>query len=365
MTDTAARPHQMRSAGTPLLEVNDLSVTFPTPAGRLTAVDGVSVTVNKGRAMGLVGESGSGKTVFSRTALGLLSGRSAEKTGSVKFAGEELLDNRKRHRELLGTEMAMVFQDPATALNPVVSIGRHITLGLRRNLGLSKNDAKERAIELLRSVGIPEPESRVDRHPHELSGGMRQRVVIAMALACSPELLFADEPTTALDVTVQSKVLELLDTARTEREMTLVLVSHDLTVVAGRTDDLVVMYAGRVAERGPTNVVFNNPKMPYTEALLSAAPRLDGRRGERLRVIPGSPPDLVSAPDGCRFAPRCAYAQDKCRNERPPEVAGDQPGHAYACWTPVGSPEADASLEKNIDAGLPAALALTQVLETL
>jgi oligopeptide/dipeptide ABC transporter ATP-binding protein len=233
--------------------------------------------------------------------------------------------------------MAMVFQDPMTSLNPVMKIGRQITEGLRYHLDIPKDEANEQALQLLNSVGIPDPKRRLSQYPHELSGGMRQRVTIAIALACGPKLLFADEPTTALDVTVQAQILDLIQAQRQDRNMSVILVTHDLGVVAGHTDDIIVMYAGQIVEQAPTHVLFSEMRMPYTEALLESIPKLDQPSHTVLRAIPGRPPDLINPPKGCRFSPRCPYVQDRCREEAPPLVEAETPGHNYACWYPVGS----------------------------
>ena len=320
-----------------LLEVEDLRTSFRTPAGRVRAVDGVSLTVDRGRTLGIVGESGSGKSVLSRSIMGLLPKRNVTCEGTVVYDGRQLsAQPDKARRELWGTEMAMVFQDPMTALNPVLKIGNQITEGLRHHLDLDRRTAGQNATALLRAVGIPEPERRFRQYPHELSGGMRQRIMIAVALACGPKLLFADEPTTALDVTVQAQILNLLARQQRERNMAMVLVTHDVGVVAGRADDIAVMYAGQIVEKAPAAKLFANVRMPYTEALLRSIPRLDEPRAATLQAIPGRPPDLVAPPPGCRFAPRCPYAQARCHAEQPPLVE-DEPGHAYRCWYPVGT----------------------------
>ncbi len=322
----------------PLLEVDDLHTSFRTPLGLVRAVDGVSFTLQRGRTMGLVGESGSGKTVLSRSIMGLLPRANLERSGRVLFSGHDITAMRPRElRQVWGAHIAMVFQDPMTALNPVVRIGRQITEHLRLHLSMSRSEARETAIALLNSVGIPEPRARLRSYPFQLSGGMRQRVMIAIALACGPKLLLADEPTTGLDVTIQAQILDLLAAQQAERYMAMILVTHDLGVVAGRADDVVVMYAGKIVEMGPTNALFSDVKMPYTEALLASIPRLTDPVHTRLSAIEGRPPDLVSPPHGCRFAPRCRYVQARCTEEEPPLVEGDTPGHLFACWFPVGS----------------------------
>ena len=323
----------------PLLEVTDLRTHFRTERGLVRSVDGVSFTLDRGRSLGIVGESGSGKTVLSRSIMGLLPKRNTERTGSVKFEGREVIDlPLADRRKIWGREMSMIFQDPMTSLNPVMRIGKQIGEGLRLHLGMSKEDARATSLHLLREVRIPEPEKRLDQYAFELSGGMRQRVMIALAMSCGPTLLFADEPTTALDVTVQAQILELIGVQKRERNMSLILVTHDLGVVAGHTDDIMVMYGGRMVEKAPTNVLFASMKMPYTEALLKSIPKIEDPSHTRLSVIPGRPPDLVNPPPGCSFAPRCSFAQDRCRTEVPPLITAEHPDHVYACWYPVGSP---------------------------
>ena len=342
----------------PLLELEDFTTHFHTAAGVVRAVDGVSLALERGKTIGIVGESGSGKTVLARSAMGLLTASNVERTGSVRFQGRELSGaSNKELRSLWGSEMAMVFQDPMTSLNPVMKIGRQITESLRHHLDMSKSEAKEQAVGLLRSVGIPDPSKRFNVYPHELSGGMRQRVTIAIALACGPKLLFADEPTTALDVTVQAQILNLLQAQQRERFMAMVLVTHDLGVVAGRSDEIAVMYAGQIVEQAPTKVLFSNVRMPYTEGLLKSIPKLEQASHTRLQIIGGRPPDLISPPTGCRFAPRCPYVQDKCRHEQPPLIEAEHPGHRYRCWFPVGTDLGHEALERNLKAGVPAAKA--------
>lgn len=332
----------------PLLEVTDLRTYFETSRGLVRAVDGVSLQVERGRTLGVVGESGCGKTVLSRSIMGLLPRRGTVREGSIRFDGTEITHlGPKELRAYWGAQMAMVFQDPMTSLNPVMKIGKQITESILQHLDVDKRYAEELAENLLRSVRIPEPKRRLDEYPHQLSGGMRQRVCIAVALACGPELLFADEPTTALDVTVQAQVLDLMAQQQRERYMAMVLITHDLGVVAGRADDIAVMYAGRIVERAPTRVLFSSMKMPYTEALLASIPRLDQPPHTRLATIPGRPPDLVHPPVGCKFAPRCAYVQPRCLEEEPPLVPGATPGHEYRCWFPVGTPEGQEALARN------------------
>ncbi|HAP74731.1 MAG TPA: dipeptide/oligopeptide/nickel ABC transporter ATP-binding protein [Acidimicrobiaceae bacterium] len=324
-----------------LIEVENLSTHFSTPRGVVRAVDGVSFTLERGKALGVVGESGSGKTVLSRTIMGLQPRRGTRLGGSVRFEGKEILGLQpKQMRGVWGKEMAMIFQDPMTSLNPLMKIGRQIEEPLRNHLGMTKDDATATAKRLLQDVRIPEAERRLQQYPHELSGGMRQRVMIAIAMACGPTILFADEPTTALDVTVQAQILDLINEQRRERNMSVVLVTHDLGVVAGHTDEIAVMYGGKLVEKAPTRRLFAAMKMPYTEALMQSIPKLEEPSHTRLATIPGRPPDLVNPPVGCRFSPRCPYASDKCREEEPPLIpTADDPSHSYACWYPVGSPE--------------------------
>jgi oligopeptide/dipeptide ABC transporter ATP-binding protein len=318
-----------------VIKVEGLSVSFATPRGELKAVRDVSIDLQEGESLGVVGESGSGKTVLSRSIMGLLPS-TATRTGKISFQGKEISDLPKDEvRELWGTGMAMVFQDPMTALNPVRRIGDQLTESLTVRLGMSKKDAKVRAIELLERVRIPDPQSMMRKFPYQLSGGMRQRIMIAIAVSCKPEMLFADEPTTALDVTVQAQVLELISELRKEFNMAMILVTHDLGVVAGHTDKIAVMYAGDVVEYAPTRELFANMKMPYTEALLKSIPRLETPTGTRLPVIEGRLPDPTKNAPGCPFANRCAYVTDKCRAEKPPLTDGGN-NHFYRCWFPIG-----------------------------
>ena len=319
-----------------LFEVDNLQITFDTKRGPLQAVRGVSLSIRKGESVVIVGESGSGKTVMSRAAMGLLRGRKVHRSGSVKIEGEELLTlSNEQIRDFWGLRIAMIFQDPMTALNPVRKVGSQFSESLVKRMNMGKDEAAKRTLELLALVKMPEPEKAIQKYPHQLSGGMRQRVMIAMAIACEPELLFADEPTTALDVTVQAQVLELLSELRERLGMAMVIVTHDLGVVAGHTDKIAVMYGGEIVEMASTPDLFANTKMPYTEALMESIPRLDRKRGDRLPTIPGSPPDPIAARTGCGFAPRCRYATDKCRTEHP-ELTDAGNGHMYRCFFPIG-----------------------------
>jgi oligopeptide/dipeptide ABC transporter ATP-binding protein len=312
-----------------------MSVSFATPRGNLRAVNDVTIELLKGESLGVVGESGSGKTVLSRATMGLLPS-TATRTGTITYNGQVISELPKDEvRELWGTGMAMIFQDPMTALNPVRRIGSQLTESLTVRLGMDKKAAKLKAVELLKRVRIPDPESMLRKFPYQLSGGMRQRIMIAIAVSCEPELLFADEPTTALDVTVQAQVLDLITELRKESNMAMILVTHDLGVVAGHTDKIAVMYAGDVVEYAPTRQLFSNMKMPYTEALLKSIPRLETPTGSRLPVIEGRLPDPTKNEPGCPFANRCPYVQDKCRAEKPPLTdAGNN--HYYRCWFPIG-----------------------------
>jgi len=323
---------------TPLLAVRDARVSFSTPRGPLRAVDGVSFDLQGGRTLGIVGESGSGKSVLVRSLIGLVSaGGGTEVDGKVLFQGEDLRAlPGERLRQLLGREVGIVFQDPMTSLNPVMKIGKQIGEGLQLNRGLDANAAARRAVELLAEVGIPEPERRARQYPHELSGGMRQRVAIAIAIACAPKLLIADEPTTALDVTVQRQILDLLQREQRQRGMAMILITHDLGVVAGRADDIMVMYAGRAVEMATTRDLFRSPRMPYTEALLRSLPKLSDPAHTRLTAIPGRPPDLARRGGGCAFAPRCAYRSVVCEESQPDLTPDGE--RRFACFHPIRTP---------------------------
>ena len=305
----------------PLLAIEGLKVVFHGERGRAThAVDTIDLTLMRGATLGIVGESGCGKSVTALAIMGLLS-KTAAVSGAVRFDGTDLVNlPQAQIRELRGNRLAMIFQEPMTSLNPSYSIGEQIVESLVEHRHLSRKDARRRAIELLRRVDIPSPETRIDDYPHRLSGGMRQRAMIAMALACEPELLIADEPTTALDVTVQAQILDLLRELRRAGQVAVILITHDLGIVAEICDAVAVMYAGEVVERAPAAALFERPAHPYTVGLLGSLPRLD-HQVAKLAAIEGMVPDMSALPSGCRFAPRCPFADDRCRRERPPVVA--------------------------------------------
>jgi peptide/nickel transport system ATP-binding protein len=317
----------------PLLRVEDLRVEFPTEDGVVHAVDGITYEVHAGRTLGIVGESGSGKTVSSLTTLGLTRRQGARISGRILFEGQDLVAlPEDRLRTVRGNDIAMIFQDPLSALHPLYRVGAQLIEAVRAHSDVSKAKARERAIELLGLVGIPDPARRVDEHPHEFSGGMRQRAMIAMALVNEPKLLIADEPTTALDVTVQAQILALLERLQRELGMAIVIITHDLGVVAEVADDIAVMYAGRIIETASAARVFADPEHPYTWGLLKSIPRLDGPREEDLVPIPGAPPSLIRRPTGCHFHPRCPYAQpDHARIDPALEAVADEPSHFVAC----------------------------------
>jgi peptide/nickel transport system ATP-binding protein len=323
-------------ASGPLLAVEECSTYFETPAGVVRAVDGVSFTVERGRTLGIVGESGSGKTVLVHSIMGLVPRLGVVRSGSIRFEGRELMGlGVAAMRSYWGKEMAMVFQDPMTSLNPVMRIGTQLTEALHQHVDIGRREARAQALALLGSVGIPDAARRMREYPHMLSGGMRQRVMIALALTGGPKILLADEPTTALDVTVQRQVLDLLQAQQRARAMAMVLVSHDLRVVFSRADDVAVMYAGRIVERAPAATLRTRMHMPYTEALFRSIPQLSQPSHTRLEVIVGHPPNPSEVPTGCPFHPRCAYADDRCRAEAPPLQTAEVPGHEFACWHPV------------------------------
>jgi oligopeptide/dipeptide ABC transporter ATP-binding protein len=319
------------NAAAPTLTVEGLRVTFGRHPNAVTAVDGVSFAIRQGEIFGLVGESGCGKSVTCRSLIQLFGGaRPTSMSGSISFGGRDLISLQPRDFvDIRGTEIAMIFQDPMTALNPTMKVGRQIEEGLRRHERLTASQARSRAVDLLKSVGVSAAERRLDSYPHAFSGGMRQRVLIAMALACRPKLLIADEPTTALDVTVQDQILKLILKLRAETGMAVLFVTHDLGVVAQTCDRVAVMYAGHIVELADTEQLLANPSHPYTRALLNALPAHGGRAG-RLQPIGGAPPNLASPPPGCRFHPRCGHAVSACEQAQPALVAVEQ-GHSSAC----------------------------------
>jgi peptide/nickel transport system ATP-binding protein len=316
---------------TPLIDIERLRVLFHGDDGRTThAVDSVDLSVAQGATLGLVGESGCGKSVTSLAIMGLLSKRSAEVSGAIRFDGFDLLNTSDETlRDLRGNRLAMIFQEPMTSLNPSFTIGDQIIETILRHRGGSRRAARDRAIELLRRVHIPSPEKRIDEYPHKLSGGMRQRVMIAMALACDPRLLIADEPTTALDVTLQAQILELMRELKAASNAAIILITHDLGVVAEVCDEVAVMYAGEIVERAAVDELFASPQHPYTVGLLGSIPRLD-RRASHLATIEGMVPNMASPPAGCRFAPRCPFVVDAC-TQAPPPLRELSPGHASRC----------------------------------
>ena len=320
-----------------LLDVKDLSVHFATEDGLVRAVDGVSFQLERGKVLGIVGESGSGKSVTAMTLLGLTRGVNAMFEGSVEYKGQNLLKMSEAElRRFRGNELAMIFQDPMTSLNPVYRVGAQISEAIRTHEDVNKQTAKNRAVQLLRQVGIPHPHERVDDYPHQFSGGMRQRAMIAMALANNPDVLIADEPTTALDVTIQAQIIELIDRLKDDFNSSVILITHDLGVVADIADDIAVMYAGRIVEYGTKRQVFYDPQHPYAWGLLGSIPRLDREKPKRLASIAGAPPSLINLPQGCKFRPRCPHAFAKCTEHPPLENrVGDSPPHLDRCWLTV------------------------------
>jgi oligopeptide/dipeptide ABC transporter ATP-binding protein len=320
-----------------LLEVEDLGVQFATEDGIVQAVDGVSFSLARGKVLGIVGESGSGKSVTAMTLLGLTRGVNARFEGKINYKGEDLLKlNEAQLRRFRGNELAMIFQDPMTAMNPVYRIGDQIAEAIRTHEEVSSTTAKNRAVQLLRQVGIPSPEERVNDYPHQFSGGMRQRAMIAMALSNNPDILIADEPTTALDVTIQAQIIELIDRLKDDFNSSVILITHDLGVVADIADDIAVMYAGRIVEYGTKRQVFYDPQHPYTWGLLGSIPRLDRPKPEKLHSIAGAPPSLINLPEGCKFRPRCPHAFEKCVEHPGLENrVGDTPPHLDRCWLTV------------------------------
>ncbi|HYH27150.1 MAG TPA: ABC transporter ATP-binding protein [Actinomycetota bacterium] len=323
----------------PLLEVRDLSVHFPTDDGVVKAVDGVSFTVDQGETLGVVGESGSGKSVTFLTVMGLINRKSAVVSGEVLFRGEDLLRaTDETMRQIRGKSISMIFQDPMTSLHPFYKVGDQIVEAIRVHHGIDKKAAMRQAVEMLRRVGIPKPEERAAQFPHEFSGGMRQRAMIAMALSLNPDLLIADEPTTALDVTVQAQILELIARLKDEFGASVVIITHDLGVVAEHCDEIQVMYAGKIAETGNRNDIYYDAHHPYTWGLLQSITRLDHPKTDRLRPIRGLPPSLIFVPPGCPFHPRCPYVMDVCKSDVPPLLAADG-NHASACHLPLSEKE--------------------------
>jgi len=333
------------AGGAPLLVIDDLQVEFRTQAGVVPAVNGVSLHVDRGETLALVGESGAGKSVTALAVMGLVEKPGRITAGTIMFDGTSLVGlDERAYRRLRGGDLAMIFQDPLSSLNPAFRVGDQIAEALLLHSDLRKAEARRRAVELLELVGIPQPDERARSYPHQLSGGMRQRAMIAMAIANRPSLLIADEPTTALDVTIQAQVLDVLRDVQREADAAMLLITHDLGIVAGVADRVAVMYAGRIVEEGSLDGVFTSPRHPYTVGLLGAVPRLDDPRGTPLRTIPGAPPNLLQLPAGCELAPRCPYVVDHCRAERPPlagvpdesDVSGG--AHRSACWRAVELP---------------------------
>jgi oligopeptide/dipeptide ABC transporter ATP-binding protein len=319
-----------------LLDVKGLKVRFTTEDGIVRAVDGVDFELDRGQVLGIVGESGSGKSVTALTMLGLTRAHNTTFEGEVLYKGQDLLAlPERRLRDVRGNEIAMIFQDPMTSLNPVYRVGDQIVEAIVTHERANKKEARRRAIDLLRQVGIPNSNQRVDDYPHQFSGGMRQRAMIAMALACNPDVLIADEPTTALDVTIQAQIIELIDKLKDDFNSAVILITHDLGVVADVADEILVMYAGRVVERGGKRSVFYDPQHPYSWGLLGSIPRLDRAKGTRLASIRGAPPSLINLPQGCKFRPRCPHAFEKCTQE--PDLLNrvEEGGHLDRCWLSV------------------------------
>ena len=319
-----------------LLRVSDLRTRFHTPEGTVHAVNGISFHVNEGETVAVVGESGCGKSVSMMSLLKLIPTPPGDiYAGTAIYRGDDLLKKSELEMEdIRGKEISMIFQDPMTSLNPVLTVSRQISESLRVHLGLTSEAAERRAIELLEQVGIPDAARRVYDYPHQFSGGMRQRVMIAMALSCAPSLLIADEPTTALDVTIQAQIVELVARLREALHMAIIWITHDLGVVAGMADRVIVMYAGYIVEEASVEDLYDSPSHPYTVALLAALPRVDRRRDQRLKSIPGTPPNLLVEPRGCPFAPRCEFVIEKCRQENPALIQLGK-NHATACWVDV------------------------------
>lgn len=315
----------------PLLSLKDLKVSFFNNSGEVKVIRGVSFNLEKGEVLGVVGESGSGKSVTSMSIIKLLKGTGKITNGEIVYKGENLVNKiEKEMMKIRGNDIAMIFQDPMTSLNPVFTVGTQISDVIRRHQGLSKTEAKNKAIEMLRMVGIPSPEERYNNYPHEFSGGMRQRAIIAMALSCEPELLIADEPTTALDVTIQAQILELLMELKEKMDTSIILITHDLGVVANTCNRVIVMYGGLIMEEGTVDDIFYNPMHPYTKGLLQSLPKKDTKKRQRLVPIKGNPPDLSNAIEGCPFAERCPYVMDICKKQQP-KYYGEN-AHRAMCW---------------------------------
>ena len=322
----------------PVLEIQDLSTHIKLTSSVVQAVGNVDMIVDAGETLGIVGESGCGKSMTGLSIMGLLPPGGSIVGGSIKLAGRELVGLKDEElRQIRGNEVSMIFQDPLTSLDPTKTIGYQVAEPVRLHRGASKTDALDRAVDVLALVGLPRPKERLGDYPHQLSGGLRQRVMIAMALACEPKLLIADEPTTALDVTIQAQILALLKDLKQRLGMAMLLITHDMGVIAGHADRVNVMYAGRVVETAEAGQLFTEMHHPYTQALLASIPQLDQDARKALHAIPGLPPDLAHPPQGCRFAPRCSRASDKCRVEEPP-LSGKTFDHKYACWHPVAGP---------------------------
>lgn len=340
MTAMPSPPPGAADNGPLLLSIENLEVRFNTPEGTVYAVNGVTYGLHEGEALAIVGESGCGKSVSMMSILGLIPIPPGEIAGgTANFLGRDLLKTPEKELEnLRGNEIGMIFQDPMTSLNPVLTVKRQMTEALRRHYRMSAEQSEERAVQLLELVGFSDTTSRINQYPHQFSGGMRQRVMIAMMLACNPSIIIADEPTTALDVTIQAQIVDLVLRMREQMGMALIWITHDLGVVAGMAERVIVMYAGRVVEEADVDSLFDDPRHPYTVALLGALPRADKRRTDRLNSIPGAPPNLLREPVGCSFAPRCPYVLDRCRTDQP-QLRKVSPFQSVACWVDLKSGE--------------------------